>query len=154
MLDKSAIIKLCGVQYKHMGRLARIPQSASEVFKLNSQGQGLDCLGLLLLIYNADGLNIPDYVWGIKYNPKWYKLGENLYLDNFGSYFDKVDDLTFKDTVMFRTNGEIPNHVGVYIGGNSFIHPLEGKCVVISKLKGYWRRVAYGYFRPKEKCRN
>jgi len=153
MLAKSSIIKLRGVQYKHLGRLLRIPQTPSEVAEINRQGKGLDCLGLLLIIYQSDGFIIPDYVWGIDYKQRWYRSRKNLYLEHFGSHFDRVGDLKFLDTIMFRTNSRIPNHVGIYIGGNAFIHPLEGKSVIISKLTGFWRRAQYGYFRPKEERR-
>ena len=102
MLDKKRLYNLVGIQYKHLGRLDCFPASKREVSRLNREGHGLDCLGLMLLVYAEDGFNIPDYVYKIAYDQKWYRGGENIYIEHMAKYFEKVKHLQFLDSVLFR----------------------------------------------------
>jgi cell wall-associated NlpC family hydrolase len=52
-----------------------------------------------------------------------------------------LDDLKEGDLVFFQTYRRGISHVGLYIGGNRFIHaPRTGRSVEVESLSGYYRR--------------
>ncbi|MFN3785241.1 MAG: C40 family peptidase [Thiothrix sp.] len=52
------------------------------------------------------------------------------------------------DLIFFRTRGKQVSHVGIYLGGNRFIHaPRSGKAITITPLAGYWKRHLVGFGR-------
>ena len=58
------------------------------------------------------------------------------------------------DLVFFRTRGNNVSHVGIYLGGERFIHaPRTGKAITISKLSGYWQKRLVGFGRIPGACR-
>jgi cell wall-associated NlpC family hydrolase len=139
--------KLVGINFKHMGRLDTLPETKAEIQKINENGGGLDCLGLLILVYDRVlGYDIPDYAV-VKYEKKWYKKDRDTYLRGFAKFFEKVDVLQMWDAIMFRTRGG--DHAGIYLEDDRFIHCLEESAVVISRLNGPWERMSYGFYRPK-----
>lgn len=150
MLDRKKIHNLVGIQYKHHGRLHCMPASMKDVFVLNDQGSGLDCLGLILLIYKENGFVIPDYVWNIAYGQKWYRAQQNTIFHYIKKYFYEIKKPEYLDAMMFRCDSKIPNHIGVCLGNNAFIHVLENGSVTITQLSGYWSRMRYGYYRYNE----
>lgn len=50
----------------------------------------------------------------------------------------KLDDLRPGDVMCMCVNESKPNHFGVYIGNNEFIHHLNGNFSSVSPLKGHW----------------
>lgn len=58
------------------------------------------------------------------------------------------------DLVFFHTRGRRVGHVGIYLGGGTFIHsPRPGKRVTTSPLSGYWSRHLVGFGRIPGTCR-
>ena len=58
------------------------------------------------------------------------------------------------DLVFFRTRGKNVSHVGIYLGGERFIHaPRTGKAITISQLSGYWQKRLVGFGRIPGACR-
>jgi len=54
------------------------------------------------------------------------------------------DKLETGDLVFFSSGGIQPNHVGIYIGGNKFLHAaLKAKKVIISDLNKNWYAVRF-----------
>jgi peptidoglycan DL-endopeptidase CwlO len=81
-----------------------------------------DCSGLAMYVYAHFGISIPHYTGS------QFSVGQSV---------DKKD-LQSGDLVFFNTYSSI-SHVGIYIGGGSFIHaPGTGKNVTISSLDGYY----------------
>jgi len=150
MLDNkellSRIKKLIGVPYLHLGRLEVLPESSSEILKLKENDSGLDCLGLLILIYKNLGYDIPDYA-KVLYEKDWHKTKRNAYLEGFKKFFEKVDDLKVWDALMFRIR--TGDHTGVYLGNGSFIHSLRNNAVMITEFGGFWENVCYGFYRAR-----
>jgi cell wall-associated NlpC family hydrolase len=84
---------------------------------------GFDCSGLVMYVYAQVGVSLPHYT-----GAQW----------NVGVAVSR-DDLQPGDLVFFDGLG----HVGIYIGGNEFIHaPHTGTVVQISSMTGYY---SYNY---------
>lgn len=81
---------------------------------------GFDCSGLTMVVYRFNGLKLPR-------NSRWqFGAGRAVALK----------DLREGDLVFFATNGgRRVSHVGMYIGGDRFIHaPRKGKTVRVERL--------------------
>jgi cell wall-associated NlpC family hydrolase len=85
--------------------------------------KSFDCSGFTKYVYSAFGVDLPHYTGS--------QIGK-------GSSIARKD-LTEGDLVFFNTNGPV-SHVGIYIGGNNFIHASSGsKTVTVSNLsKSYY----------------
>ncbi len=80
---------------------------------------GFDCSGLVMYVYAQVGVSLPHYT-----GAQW----------NMGVAVDRAD-LQPGDLVFFDGLG----HVGIYIGGNEFIHaPHSGDVVKISSITGWY----------------
>lgn len=88
-----------------------------------SSRNGVDCSGLTHLMYKS--------VYG-----KTLSRQSNLILTNDCKRISK-SQLKEGDLIFFRTDGKkssVPNHVGIYLKQNKFIHSSSSKGVVISDL--------------------
>jgi cell wall-associated NlpC family hydrolase len=87
-----------------------------------------DCSGLTRYAYKTVGITLPHSAYLVGYN-----------------YGRKVSQSSLQrgDIVCFNTvaDSDLSDHVGIYIGGGSFIHASSGQGkVVISSLSGYYAR--------------
>ena len=91
--------------------------------------KSFDCSGLAMYVYSKFGVSLPHYT-GAQYST--------------GKAVNK-NELAPGDLVFFNTYGSI-SHVGIYIGGGSFIHaPGTGSRVTISNLgEGYYQKAYAG----------
>ncbi|MBN2645476.1 MAG: C40 family peptidase [Desulfuromonadaceae bacterium] len=92
---------------------------------------GFDCSGLTMVSYRLNGLNLP------RNSRMQYGAGHEV----------AKKDLQKGDLVFFATEGgRRVTHVGMYAGGNRFIHaPCTGKTIRFSSLSSdYWRRSYVG----------
>ncbi|WP_312575118.1 NlpC/P60 family protein [Clostridium sp.] len=79
---------------------------------------GFDCSGLTQYVYNHFGIDIT--------RTTYTQIGQ-------GSYVSR-DQLVPGDLVFFGYNGS-PDHVGIYIGGNQYLHaPQTGEVVKVSPM--------------------
>ncbi len=92
---------------------------------------GFDCTGYVQFVFRQAGVDIP------RTSSRQFQAGRKIARDNL-----KKGDLVF-----FTKFGLInillpPNHVGIYIGRNRFIHaPSSGKTVRTDHLDSpYWRK--------------
>ncbi|MCE5274038.1 MAG: NlpC/P60 family protein [Syntrophaceae bacterium] len=96
-----------------------------------SPDSALDCSGLVLAVYQLNGLNVP------RTSEDQYRSGRQV----------MADELEKGDLVFFSTssNGRV-SHVGIYIGDDKFIHaPGRGKTICSEKLStSYYRDRFYG----------
>jgi cell wall-associated NlpC family hydrolase len=73
---------------------------------------GMDCSGFVRAVYNLCGLSIP------RTSRDQFKAGEPVV----------KDDLRDGDLVFFGSSEDSINHVGIYVGGNRFVHaPKRGE---------------------------
>jgi cell wall-associated NlpC family hydrolase len=86
---------------------------------------GFDCSGLVMYVFSQIGISLPHSTYAL-----W----------NVGTPVSR-DQLQPGDLVFFSGLG----HMGIYIGGNQFIHaPHTGDVVKISSLSGYYASAYYG----------
>ncbi|MET0961076.1 MAG: C40 family peptidase, partial [Psychrobacillus psychrotolerans] len=85
---------------------------------------GFDCSGYIGYVYKGKGVNLPRTAAGM------YNSGKRV----------KKASLAVGDLVFFNTTGKGVSHVGMYIGGNKFIHASTSKGVRVDKLNDpyYW----------------
>jgi cell wall-associated NlpC family hydrolase len=86
---------------------------------------GFDCSGFVMYVYGQIGVSLPHYTGAM-----W----------NMGSAVSR-GDLQAGDLVFFNGLG----HMGIYIGGGSFIHaPHTGDVVKISSMSGWYAQTYVG----------
>lgn len=95
-----------------------------------------DCSSFVHWCYSKAGLNLGDYrtvvTWG---------------LVNMGSPIN-TDEMKRGDLIFFNTEGVVNNHVGIYLGNNTFLHDAEPKGVGIDSLDNtYWKKAFNGNIR-------
>jgi cell wall-associated NlpC family hydrolase len=90
-----------------------------------SSPRGFDCSGLSMYVYKKNGLAINRTALG------QYRESKRVSKSSM-----KAGDLVF-----FVVNGRKVSHVGIYIGGDQFVHaPSSGKSVSVEELGNpYWK---------------
>jgi peptidoglycan endopeptidase LytF len=88
-----------------------------------SERRGVDCSGLVKMLFAKFHIELP------RSSREQIQLGKEI----------SIDQLEMGDLVFFSTEGEVPNHVGVYVGNNRFLH-AEKKAgrVIITDLTQPW----------------
>jgi cell wall-associated NlpC family hydrolase len=96
--------------------------------------QGFDCSGLVHYSYSQAGGSLPRNTNGLWVRSRGIDRGEI-----------RPGDLLF-----FNQEGKRNSHVGIYIGGNRFVHaPSSGKQVSTASLSDpYWRQYFSAARRP------
>lgn len=91
---------------------------------------GFDCSGLVQYAYSQSGIKLARTA------STQYRESEKILKEN----------LLPADLVFFTTYGPGVTHVGIFIGGTSFIHaPSKGKRVEIADLENvYWKKAFVG----------
>jgi len=98
--------------------------------------EGLDCFGLLHLIYKEMlGVELPK-LNHLGYDRNWdgSQITENMY-----TYWYRVDPpYKMYDGLIFcrYTGSRIADHIGMYLGDNKLLHIEEGKTSEIARLMG------------------
>lgn len=107
-----------------------VVRAAKDMLDRSYQYGSLDCSGLAQKAYSKAGISIPrtsaaQYTKSVKVEKSGLQKG---------------------DLVFFNTNGGGVSHVGVYIGGGTFIHaPKTGDLVRKDELENvYWEKVFIG----------
>ena len=86
---------------------------------------GFDCSGYIQYVFKQEGVSLPRTVAG-------------MYADNRLSSVSR-SALQVGDLVFFETYKPGASHVGIYVGGNQFIHAGSSRGVEISSLSNsYW----------------
>jgi len=132
-----------GVSYVHNGR---------------SHSQGIDCLGLIVILLQSTGLQIRDGD-GMVYNPDWFlHTPEERYMEGIKDQGIPVERNSLRpgDVIFFRPGilggGGLTmiTHGGIYLGGGRFVHCMTNRSVTISLLKERaWDKSYGGAVRPK-----
>ena len=103
----------------------------------NKEG-GFDCSGFVMFVYSQHDIQLPRSS-SIQYKQS-YKITKKQAHPG--------------DLVFFTTYKRGASHVGIYMGGDDFIHsPSTGKRVSVAQLtNSYWRKriVGFGTFFPKD----
>lgn len=120
------IADLIGIEFKNGGR----------------DKSGMDCWGLTLEVFKRHGIELPDYK--ISCNAPQLINGQ---INNERNNWERcVGELPVPALVVFNDHG-ICNHVGVYIGGNKFIHARVNIGVAIESIDSpFWKRRIEGVY--------
>jgi cell wall-associated NlpC family hydrolase len=96
--------------------------------------RGFDCSGLVHYVYGRQGVRLP----------RTARAMANA-MPSLGYRFRRPGDLVF-----FNTTGKPFSHVGIYIGGDDFVHAssARGRVVVSSLGERYWTEHFLGMRRP------
>jgi len=89
--------------------------------------KGFDCSGYVQYLFKKHKINLPRTAWSQS------KRGQKISLSDL-----KSGDLLFFNTD--KSRGIPVSHVGIYIGGDKFIHAASRKKgIIISPLSGYYQ---------------
>jgi cell wall-associated NlpC family hydrolase len=88
-----------------------------------SEQRGADCSGLVKMTFAKLHINLP------RTSREQSQSGNKI----------PIDQLEVGDLVFFSTGGQIPNHVGIYIGNHRFLHAEKraGR-VIVTDLNQPW----------------
>lgn len=111
-----------------------------------------DCYDLVREYYwRALGLKLSNYS---RYDRFWDR-GEDLFGQNFAKegFVEVHDELKEHDGILMKINSaELPNHVGVYVGGNRILHHLIDRPSRQDVFAGQWSRFTHKRVRHVSLC--
>jgi peptidoglycan DL-endopeptidase LytE len=97
-------------------------------FSGTSETSGVDCSGLVKRLFSKFNIELP------RSSKEQFKQGEKV---------DR-DKLEAGDLVFFSSGGNLPTHVGIYLGNDKFLHAAQkAKQVVVSDLSKFWHSMRY-----------
>jgi len=128
---------LIGVPFLHKGRDKKV---------------GLDCLGLILIVYRREGIAIDDPC--SDYDEDWCKSPEkgNPILENYHANWRKLrvcERPEVLDAVLFGSEVDYPIHIGIVVGEDRVLHCAKNYGVVMSRVSRLGK-IIHGYYRLKE----
>lgn len=125
-----------GLEYKNLGR----------------DRSGIDCCGLIYLIYKEKrGILLPDFTH-LEYSTNWYKNGENVIVENIWSDWEEVSAPYKEFDVLLFYNGpkkRVVNHAGMVIADRKFIHVSSTFSSKVSAFHNVWQSRLYKALRYK-----
>lgn len=127
MTDKEITKKYLGIPYRHRGRSLK----------------GLDCWGLVVLVYKDFGIDILDLQ---NYRENWAREGKNYFIENYYEKWHEVTEPCLLDVLLFNNRQGTPYHAGIYLNSDRFIQGNTAG-VVVSRLAGKWQERLEGIYR-------
>lgn len=107
----------------------------------------LDCYSIIRDWYKQEkGIELLNF----ERSDKWWKIGQNLYLDNFQKAgFKEIEfkDLAAGDCIFMCMQSEVPNHGAIYLGDGWILHHTQGRLSTRDLYGGIWLKNTYGYYR-------
>jgi cell wall-associated NlpC family hydrolase len=100
-----------------------------------------DCFALLRDLYSLNfNIKLRDYARPSDWEADVLDLITRAYkLEGFEQLTHwKLGDLRPGDVMAMCVGASKPNHLGIYIGNNEFVHHLRGNLSSRSPLKGHW----------------
>ncbi len=128
MSEIEIIKKYLGIPYKNRGR----------------DLSGLDCWGLVLMIYKDININLPDLE---KYDIKWSYKGKNYIMERYTNDWVRVDKPRLLDIILIKNSKGIVNHAGVMLDSSKFIHCPKAGVVLGGANDKLWKDRIEGFFR-------
>lgn len=108
--------------------------------------KGMDCYGLIILIY-AD---LGHQLWDIneEYSEGWAWKGKDYFYENYYRQWTKHSVPQKFDVVLFKNKQGNAIHGGVVLSGGRFIHCSKNAGVVTTRLTE-WQHKVEGFYRLK-----
>ena len=106
---------------------------------------GIDCWGLVRLFYKQEyGIELPSYTeeYSGAYDTRILEM-----MDQYKNNWSQVQTPEIGSVIVFNILGE-PFHVGIYIGGDKFIHARDGMDSVVESVNSpKWSKRIEGYYK-------
>lgn len=108
-----------------------------------------DCYGLVRSFYK-DIFNIELTNYARPDN--WWDRGMNLYIEYIESEgFRQVErEMQPGDVILMAIRSVVPNHAGIYVGNNRFVHHFYNNLSVEEMFKGMWLNRKMAVYRHPE----
>ena len=106
---------------------------------------GLDCYGLVILIYKDIGIDLFDI--DAEYPTNWSKRGENYMVENAHRDWNTVNAPALMDLALFNNSDGVGFHIGVMLDRATFIHTTKAG-TTIGKMHD-WRARLRTFYRHK-----
>jgi cell wall-associated NlpC family hydrolase len=117
-------------------------------YRIGGRGpDAVDCAGLVMKFYREIlGIELPSIFYGDEISrEEMASIAE----DGMASgQWAEIARPEYGDVLVFRMFGQ-PTHVGIYIGGDEFLHSVEGKDSCIERLSSWYARLV-GVLRWKQ----
>lgn len=137
---------ICGIPSKQWEYIEPSGYIAPLVGRQWSHGV-LDCYAIIRDWYAQEkNISLLDF----ERSDEWWKMGGNLYLDNFEKAGFKriaLEDLSCGDVILMTVNSTVPNHGAIYLGDNMILHHVHGRLSTRDIFGGYWLKNAMVYLR-------
>lgn len=118
-----AVAAHIGIPYRHNGR----------------GPDGLDCLGLIVSFYRSLGIKLPGGD-GRPIAADWWRDDPGRYLRGLMTVGRPAEGpLEPLDLVYFALRGGVVTHGGVMVDAQRFIHVIEKRSVMVTRLAGWWK---------------
>lgn len=102
-----------------------------------------DCYTLFKDLYSIGGVHLPE----MTYIANWAEMGQNLYIENLIKCgFEQVAEPDLCDVILFQMGTNVPNHAGIYVGKQYFIHHAIGQLSKRDLLSGYWLKHFHSFW--------
>ena len=108
---------------------------------------GFDCYGLVVYVFkNFYGIEIPNYNHQII--DAFNATDINTTIDKALKNWQEIKEPEEPCAVLIRNHPVYVNHIGVYVGGNKFMHALKKVGVILSDINDkYWSKKIEGYYK-------
>ena len=107
-----------------------------------------DCWSLVRAYYKEKlNIDLPT----LKFEDDWWDKGLNYFDDLFDVFgFYEVEEPQEHDVILFNVMCEIPNHCGVYVGEDIFLHHAVDRLSCRESIHTLWGRYITRYARCKQ----
>lgn len=107
-----------------------------------------DCYSLVRDYYKQKlSIDLPT----IPFEDNWWEKGLNYFDDLYESFgFTEVDTPKEHDFIIFNVYSDIPNHCGIYLGEDVFMHHAESRLSCRESLFSGWNKHVKRYTRCKQ----
>lgn len=134
--------KYIGIQYKERGK----------------DFKGVDCFGVCHLMYKEErNIHLYEFTDMMEYNVKTPEHSHKVIISKIPKILTLFEEVPFKplhvfDLILFYESAkkDVVNHMGIFIGNNQFIHSVENKESMSSRLSGYYESKMYKVLRLKD----
>lgn len=104
---------------------------------------GIDCLGLVQAFYRDElGVEIPNYLYCDTFDID--SCADAIKGGALDGNWRQTVEPTLYGLLVFKVLGH-PTHVGLYLGGDDFLHAFQGRNSCIERLSDWSRRLAGCY---------
>lgn len=109
-------------------------------YRIGARGpDAVDCAGLVFKFYREQlGIELPQFFYGEEITRE--EMADIAEGSMKSGQWQKVNAPVFGDVLVFRMFGQ-PTHVGIYVGGDDFLHSVEGKDSCIERLSAWFPRL-------------